>query len=319
MKAIVYEKYGSANELKLREVEVPTPKDNEVLIKVHAVSPNASDVEFLKGEPMYTRMWGLFKPKNTILGSDVAGTVETVGSKVKKFSKGDEVFGDMLGHWGGFAEYVCAPENVLTLKPDSLTFEIAATLPQPAVVAVQGLVYNGKIQPGQKVLINGAGGGSGTFAIQIAKLSGAEVTGVDSAIKLDLMRSIGADHVIDYQTEDITKSGQKYDLILDLVSFHSIFGYKRILNPKGAYALVGGSMSHIFQTLIFGAIISMSGSKKMGILGVNPNQEIDHVIKLIESGKVKAVIDKHYSLSEVPEAMQYINEGRARGKVVISV
>ncbi len=319
MKAIVYKKYGTIDELQLTEVPKPIPKDKEVLIKVHAVSPNASDVEFVKGKPLYTRMWGLTKPKNTILGSDIAGTVESIGNKVKRFQVGDAVFGDILGYWGGFAEYVCAPEKTLTLKPDSLSFEIAATLPQPAVVALQGIQIMGQVKAGQKVLINGAGGGSGTFAVQIAKLLGAEVTGVDNKRKLDLMHSIGADHVIDYEQEDVTRNGKQYGLILDLVAAHSVFDYKRILSSKGKYFLVGGTMGYIFQTLILGAIISLFSKCKMGILGVNPNEGLDRIIELIESGKIKSVIDKHYSLSDVPVAMQYLDEGHAKGKVVITL
>lgn len=319
MKAVVYEKYGSASELKLKEIQRPVPKDNEVLIKVHAVSPNASDMEFVRGEPLYTRMWGLWKPKNKILGSDIAGKIEVVGSKVKLFKNGDNVFGDILGHWGGFAEYVCAPESMLTIVPDNMSFEIAATLPQPAVVAMQGLQYGGQIQPGQKVLINGAGGASGTFAIQIASLSGAEVTGVDSERKLEMISSLGADHVFDYKKYDITKNGKQYDLILDLVASHSLFEYKRILSPKGAYAMVGGKMSHLFQTLIFGNAISVMSKKKMGVLGVKANQDLDHIMELIESGKIVSVIDKRYSLSEVPEAMQYLGEGLAIGNIVVTL
>ncbi|MDL2124616.1 MAG: NAD(P)-dependent alcohol dehydrogenase [Deltaproteobacteria bacterium] len=319
MKAVVYQKYGSPDVLELKEVEKPTPKDNEVLIKVHAVSVNASDWEFLRGSPLYTRIWGLLKPKYKILGSDIAGRVEAVGRNVTQFQQGDAVFGDILECWGGFAEYVCAPENALILKPASMTFEEAAAVPQAAGVALQGLRDKGQIQPGQKVLINGAGGGAGSFAVQIAKLFGAEVTGVDSTRKLDMMRSIGADQVIDYTQEDFTQNGQRYDLILDLVAYHSIFDYKRALSPKGVYVMVGGSMSHIFQTLFFGSWIFMTGRKKMGILGAKPNKDLAFIIELIESGKVIPVIDRQYPLSEVPEALRYLGEGHAKGKVVITV
>jgi NADPH:quinone reductase-like Zn-dependent oxidoreductase len=319
MKAVVYQKYGSPDVLELKEVEKPNPKDNEVLIKVHAVSVNASDGEFLRGSPLYTRIWGLLKPKYKILGSDIAGRVEAVGRNVTQFQQGDAVFGDILECWGGFAEYVCAPENALILKPASMTFEEAAAVPQAAGVALQGLRDKGQIQPGQKVLINGAGGGAGSFAVQIAKLFGAEVTGVDSTRKLDMMRSIGADQVIDYTQEDFTQNGQRYDLILDLVAYHSIFDYKRALSPKGVYVMVGGSMAHIFQTLYFGSWISMTGRKKMGILGAKPNKDLAFIIELIESGKVIPVIDRQYPLSEVPEALRYLGEGHAKGKVVITV
>ena len=319
MKAIVYTKYGPPDVLQLKEVDKPAPKDNEVLIKVHAASVNASDCEFLRGTPLYTRIWGLLKPKNQILGSDIAGRVEAVGGKVKQFQQGDAVFGDILEWWGGFAEYVCAPEGALMIKPASMTFEAAAAVPQGALVALQGLRDKGEIQPGQKVLINGAGGGAGTFAVQIARLFGAEVTGVDSTNKLDMLRSIGADKVIDYTQEDFTQNGQRYDRILDLVASHSIFDYKRALTPQGVYVMVGGSLAHIFQTLILGSLISMSGTKKMGVLGAKPNKDLDFMIELMESGKIVPVIDKRYPLSEVPEALRYLGEGHAKGKVVITL
>jgi NADPH:quinone reductase-like Zn-dependent oxidoreductase len=319
MKAIVYTKYGPPEVLQLKEVEKPAPRDNEVLIKVHAASVNASDWEFLNGKPLYTRIWGLLKPKFQILGSDIAGKVEAVGKNVKKLQRGDAVFGDILECWGGFAEYVCAPEDALMLKPASMTYEEAAALPQAALVALQGLRDKGKIQPGQTVLINGAGGGSGTFAIQIAKSFGANVTGVDSAKKLDMMLSIGADQVIDYTQEDFTHKEQKYDLILDFVASHSIFDYKRALAPRGVYVLVGGSLPHIFQTLVLGSLISMAGTKKMGILGAKPNKDLAFMIELIESGKVVPVIDKRYPLSAVADALRYLGEGHAKGKIVITV
>jgi len=319
MDAVVYEEYGSPDVLELQEVEKPAPDDHEVLIRVHAVSLNASDWEFLRGSPVYTRIWGLLKPKNRILGSDISGRVQAVGVNVTQFQPGDAVFGDILGCRGGFAEYVCAPEKALMLKPASMTFEEAATLPQAMSIALQGLRDKGGIQPGQKVLINGAGGGAGTFAVQLAKLFGAEVTGVDSTRKLDTMRAIGADHVIDYRQEDFTKNGQRYDLILDFVASHSIFDYKRALTAKGVYVMVGGSMAHIFQALFMGALISMTGSKKMGMLAAKPNKDVAFMIELIESGKVVPVIDKRYPLGAVPEALRYLGEGRAKGKVVITV
>lgn len=319
MKAIVRQKYGSPDVLELKELEKPAPKDDEVLIHVHAASLNASDCELLRGTPLYTRIWGLLKPKYKILGSDIAGRIEAVGRNVKQFQPGDEVFGDIMESWGGFAEYVCAPENTLMLKPAGMTFEDAAAIPQAAVVALQGLRDKGRIQPGQTVLINGAGGGAGTFAVQIAKSFGAEVTGVDSTGKLEMMRSIGADRVIDYTQEDFTQNGLQYDLILDLVASHSIFDYKRVLTPRGIYVMVGGSMAYIFQTLFLGFLISITGTKKMGILGAKPNKDLSYMLELIDSGKVVPVIDKRYPLSEVPEALRYLGEGHARGKVVITV
>jgi len=259
------------------------------------------------------------KPKYQILGSDISGRIEAVGANVTRFQPGDAVLGDILERWGGFAEYVCAPEKALILKPASLTYGQAAALPQAASVALQGLRDKGQIQPGQKVLINGAGGGAGSFAVQLAKFFGAEVTGVDSRAKLELMRSIGADHVIDYAGEDFTQNAKSYDLILDLVASHSIYDYKRALSPTGVYVMVGGSMTHIFQTLFLGSWISMTGRKKMGILGAKPNKHLDYIIELIESGKVFPVIDRQYPLSEVPKALQYLGEGLAKGKIVITL
>ena len=321
MKAIVYTKYGSPDVLKLKEVEKPTPKDNEVLVKVHAASINDWDWGLLRGKPFMNRLFfGLLKPKNKILGGDIAGQVEAVGRNVKQFQPGDEVFGDLCGcGFGAFAEYVCARENALVLKPPSMTFEEAAAVPQAAALALQGLRDKRQIQPGQKVLINGAGGGVGTFAVQIAKSFGAEVTGVDSTRKLDMLRSIGADQVIDYTQEDFTKSGQRYDLILDVAAYHSIFDYKRALSPKGIYVMVGGSNAQIFQGFLLGPLISMTGSKKMGILMHKPNKDLAFMKELFEAGKVVPVIDRRYPLSEVPEALWYFGEGHAQGKVVITV
>ncbi len=321
MKAIVYTKYGPPDVLQIKEVEKPTPKDNEVLIKVHAASVNDWDWGLLRGKPFVNRLlFGLLKPKIKILGVDIAGQVEVVGGNVKQFQPGDEVFGDLCGcGWGGFAEYVCALENALALKPASMTFEEAAAVPQAAVLALQGLRDKRQIQPGQKVLINGAGGGAGTFAVQIAKSFGAEVTGVDSTSKLDMMRSIGADQVIDYTREDFTKNGQRYDLILDVAAYHSIFDYKRALSPKGIYVMVGGSTARIFQVMFLGPWISMTGSKKMGILMHKPNKDLAFLKELFEAGKVVPVIDRRYPLSEVAEALRYFGEGHAQGKVVITL
>jgi NADPH:quinone reductase-like Zn-dependent oxidoreductase len=320
MKAIVYTEYGLPDVLQLKEVERPTPKDNEVLIKVHAVSVNASDWEYLRGRPLYARLGGLRKPRKRILGSDIAGQVEAVGTNVKQFQLGDEVFGDILDLMGGFAEYVCAPENKLALKPASMTFEEAAAIPQAAVIALQGIRDKGQVQSGQRVLINGAGGGAGTFAVQLAKLYGAEVTGVDNTGKLDLMRSLGADHVIDYTQEDFTENGKQYDLILDVVAHRSVFAYKRALRPNGSYFFVGGSVATIFQILLLGPWIRRTTGKKIRILAVQPNTEdVDFMKELSEAGKVTPVIDRTYPLSEVPDAIGYVGEGHAKGKVVITV
>jgi NADPH:quinone reductase-like Zn-dependent oxidoreductase len=323
MKAIVCTKYGPPDVLQLKEVEKPTPKDNEVLVIVHAASVNYPEWVSLRGRPFYMRLaYGPLKPKNTIPGSDIAGRVEAVGVNVKQFQPGDEIFGDISSFaWGGFAEYVCAPENGLGLKPANISFEEAAAVPMASVVALHGLRDQGQIQPGQKVLINGASGGNGTFAVQIAKSFGAEVTGVCSTRNLDMVRSIGADEVIDYTQEDFTKSGQLYDLILATGGYRSIFDYKRALSPKGIYVSTGGSEAQTYQAMFLGPLISMTGSKKMGALYPGePNQkDLVFMKELIEAGKVKPVIDRRYPLSEVAEALRYYGEGHSQGKVVITV
>ncbi|MCA1602378.1 MAG: NAD(P)-dependent alcohol dehydrogenase [Pseudomonadota bacterium] len=320
MKAIVYTEYGPPGVLQLEEIEKPTPKDDEVLIKVQAVSVNRSDWEGLIGKPLYARIGGLRRPRRRILGSDIAGRVEAVGANVEQFQPGDEVFGDILGYMGGFAEYVRAPENRLALKPASMTFEQVAAIPQAAVIALQGIRDKGQVQPGQQVLINGAGGGAGTFAVQLAKLYGAEVTGVDNTGKLDFMRSLGADHVIDYSREDFTKNGKQYDLILDLIAHRSVFAYKRALRPNGSYFFVGGSVATLFQTLLLGPLVGRTAGKKIRILAVQPNlEDMVYITELYEAGKVVPVIDRRYPLSEVAEALRYLGEGHAGGKVVITV
>lgn len=319
MKAVLRTKYGSPDVLQLKEIDKPIPKDNEVLIKVHAVSLNASDWELLTGKPLYARLVGVVKPRYKILGSDIAGRVEAVGANVKRFQQGDTVFGDIFDRLGGFAEYVCAAEKTLTLKPDSMTFEQAAAIPQAACIALQGLRDKGRIQAGQKVLINGAGGGAGSFALQMAKTFGAEVTGVDNTEKQDMMRSSGADHVIDYTQEDFTKNGQRYDLILDLSAHHSIFDYKRALSPNGIYLMAGGSVALIFQLLFLGSWISLIGPKKMSLLAMRTNRDLVFIIECFEAGKVVPVIDKQYPLNEVAEALRYLGEGHARGKVVVTL
>jgi len=319
MKAIVYTKYGPPDVLQLKEVAKPIPKDNEVLVEVHAASVNDWDWGLLRGKPFVNRLlFGLRKPKVKILGCDIAGRVEAVGRNVKQFQPGDEVFGDTSGcGMGGFAEYVCARENVLAPKSASMTYEQAAAVPQAAVLALQGL-RKGQIQPGQKVLINGAGGGVGTFGMQIAKSFGAEVTGVDSTGKLDMVRSIGADQVIDYTKEDFTKSGRRYDLILDVVVYRSIFDYKRALSPKGIFVMIGGSIPRVFLIALTAPLITRS--KKLVILAHKSNsKDLIFMNDLFEAGKVAPVIDRRYPLSEVAEALRYFGKGHVQGKVVVTV
>jgi NADPH:quinone reductase-like Zn-dependent oxidoreductase len=319
MKAIVYTKYGSPDVLQLKDVEKPTPKDDEVLIKIRAASVNAYDWHFLTADIFLIRLMGggLLKPKNTRLGADIAGQVEAVGRNVKQFQPGDEVFGMVKG---GFAEYDCATESTLVLKPVNSSFEEAAAVPMAAVTALQGLRDEGRIHGGQKVLINGASGGVGTFAVQIAKSFGAEVTAVCSTRNLEQARSIGADHVIDYTKEDFTKNGQQYDLIFAANGYHSLSAYKRALTPKGIYVMAGGSMAQIFQSMLMGSMMSETGGKKMGGVSAKPNQEdLAFLKELVDDGKVIPVIDRRYLLSETAEALRYLGEGHARGKVVITV
>ena len=319
MKAIVRTEYGSPDVLHLKEVAKPVPTDDQLLIKVHAASVNRSDWEALIGKPFYVRIGGLRKPRHPILGSDIAGRVEMVGKNIRQFQPGDEVFGETMRYGDGFAEYVCVPEKVLALKPTSMTFEEAAAIPQAAGIALQGIRDKGQVKPGQEVLINGAGGG-GTFAVQLAKLYGAEVTGVDNTGKLVVMRSIGADHVIDYTREDFTKNGKQYDLILDLVAHRSVFAYPRALRPNGSYFAVGGSIITFFQIFLLRPWIRRTTSKKIGILAVQRNRkDLEFITELCVAGKVVPVIDRRYPLTDVPEALRYLGEGHAKGKLVITM
>ncbi|MFL7838371.1 MAG: NAD(P)-dependent alcohol dehydrogenase [Candidatus Promineifilaceae bacterium] len=322
MKAVVYEEYGSPDVLELKEVEKPTLNDDEVLIKIYAAAVTAGDAIVLEGKPFVTRFaTGLQKPKNTIPGKEMAGRVEAVGGNVTQFQPGDEVYGDLsVAGWGALAEYAAVPENAVALKPANLTFEQAAAVPESAVVALQALRDKGKIQPGQKVLVNGASGGVGSYAVQIAKAFGAEVTAVCSSRNIDMVRSLGADYVIDYTQEDFTQNGKQYDLILAVNGYHPISAYRRALSPEGIYVASGGSMAQSLQATMIGPFISMTGSKKMGGMLVKPNQnDLVFLKELLETGKVIPVIDRCYPLSEVADAFRYISEGHAKGKVVIVV
>jgi NADPH:quinone reductase-like Zn-dependent oxidoreductase len=319
MKAIVCTKYGPPLDvLQLKEVEKPTPTDDQVLVKVHAASINKADLAPVRGVLLARLLGtGLLKPKREILGSDIAGRVEAVGKNVKQFRPGDEVFGDADG---GFAEYACAREDSLASKPASVTFEESAAVPIAAISALQGL-RKGNVQPGQKVLVNGASGGVGTFAVQIAKAFGAEVTAVCSTRNVDNARTMGADHVIDYTGEDFTRNGQQYDRIIAANGDTSIRGYRRALCPEGICVVIGGSLSQIFQALLLGPLVSKTGSKKFGFMGIAKLNQKDLVLlkELLEGGKVVPMIDRCYPLSETAKALQYLEEGHARGKVVITV
>ena len=320
MKALVYDRYGSPDELRLVEMDRPAPKDDEVLIKLHATSVNLSDWEYLTGKPAYARINGLFRPRNRILGSDIAGVVEATGAKVTKLKPGDAVFGDILQGLGGFAEYTCAREDQLLHKPDALSFEQAAAIPQAGVIALQGIRDKGQVGKGQKVLINGAGGGTGSFAIPIAKHFGAEVTGVDNAHKLDLMRCLGADHVLDYRQQDFTTTGARYDLILDPVASRSAFACRRALEPGGRYLAVGGPVRTILNLLIVGGLISLFGSRKIGILGVHQTAAaLAAAVKFYADAAITPSIDRCFPLEKTAEAIAYHGEGKARGKIVITM
>ncbi len=320
MKAIVYTEYGSPDVLQLKEVEKPTPKDNQVLVKVHAASANPLDWHRMRGAPFLARLGeGLRKPKNPRLGADVAGRVEAVGSSVTQFQAGDEVFGCVTG---AFADYICVRETALALKPANLSFEQAAAVPVVAFTALQGLRDTGHIQSGQKVLVNGASGGVGTFAVQLAKSFGAAVTGVCSTRNVDLVRSIGADHVIDYTQEDFTRGGPSYDLIYDAVGNRSVAAYKRALKPQGTCVIAGfTTFPRLLEHVVVGAWMSKTGNRKIGLMGVAKANQKDllFVKELLEAGKVVPVIDKRYPLSETAEAIRYLEERHARGKVIIVV
>lgn len=325
MKAIVYCDYGLAN-LKLQDVEKPTPTDDQVLVKVRAASVNPYDWHFIEGTPMIVRLLGagLRKPKDTRLGVDFAGTVEVVGKNVTQFKAGDDVFG---GRGGAFAEYVCRrAEGAIALKPASITFEQAASVNIAGITALQAIRDKGKVQPGQKVLINGASGGVGTFAVQIAKSFGADVTGVCSTRNVDLVRSLGADHVIDYTKEDFAKGTERYDVIMDNVPNHSLSECRGILTPKGKYVMIGGGGPNDnrwvgpFGRVIHALLLSPFSSQKMGMMMADSNQkDLTVLADLMQSGKIKPVIDRTYKLSQVPEAIAYLEEGHARGKVVITL
>jgi NADPH:quinone reductase-like Zn-dependent oxidoreductase len=322
MLALVFHNYGSPAVLKLEEVQKPVAQENEVLVKVVAASAAAGDWHRMRGAPYLLRLSeGLLNPKNPRLGASVAGRVEAVGKNVTQFHPGDAVFGDLSASgFGAFAEYVAAPESAFVLKPTNLTFEQAAAVPVSAVTALQGLTDLGRIQPGQKVLINGASGGVGTFAVQLAKALGAEVTGVCSTGKVAMVRALGADHVIDYTKEDFAQSGKQYDLILAANGYQPLSAYQRALAPQGIYVTTGGSMQQMLEAMILGPLRSKQGGQTIGNLLAKPNQKHLSIVKdLIEAGKVTPVIDKCFPLHDVADAVRHVEAGHAKGKVVIAV
>jgi NADPH:quinone reductase-like Zn-dependent oxidoreductase len=319
VKAVVYSQYGSPDVLRLADVPTPVPKDDEILIRIHAVSLNRSDWEVLTGTPAYARTGGLRKPGRAILGSDIAGRVEAVGTAHTEFQPGDDVYGDIMATLGGFAEYVCVRGRNVVRKPEWMSYEQAATIPQAGVIAMRGICVKGQAQPGERVLINGAGGGSGMFAIQLAKLQGADVTAVDNGGKLDFMRAMGADRVIDYTREDFT-TGEPYDLILDLAAQRSVFASARALRPGGRYYAVGGALGTLLQIFLVAPWLTRRGGRRIRLLIALPNKkDITAMAALCESGAIRIAIDRVYPLAEVPEALRYLGEGRAKGKVVITV
>jgi NADPH:quinone reductase-like Zn-dependent oxidoreductase len=320
LKAVIYTGYGGPEVLQLVKVEPPSPGDNEVLVKVFAVSVNDWDWSLMNSKTFADRLMAqLSKPKHRILGSDIAGRVVSVGKNITKFTAGDAVFGDLSGAWGGFAEYVCAKEHQLGFKPPSMSFEQAASIPQAGMLAVQGLIDKGKLAKGEKLLINGAGGGVGTFGLQIAKSMGAEVTVVDSREKLGMLQELGADHVVDYKTQDFTLLGKKHNLILDTKTNRSPFRYLRALTNTGRYVTVGGSLSRLLQCLLAGPFISLFSKKKVRIVALKPNKDLDYMSRLFNEGTILPVIDGRYTLEEVPQAFSLFAEARHKGKVVITV
>lgn len=322
MKAILFDRYGGPEVLTLGEDQLPEPKKNEVLIRVRAAAVNAADWHIIRGEPLPVRLFaGLFRPKYHIPGCDAAGTVEAVGSAVTRFRPGDEVFGDATNSgWGAFAEYVAIDEATVAQKPESVSFEEAAALPTAGVTALQGLRDKGGIRPGETVLVNGASGGVGTFAVQLAKEFGAEVTGVCSGPKVEMVRSIGADRVIDYTREDLTAGGTVYDLILAANGSRKLAEYRRVLKPRGRYVQTGGGGNQLMEAMVLGPLLSRKGGQQMGNILMKPNAaDLELLAGLLAARKVIPVIDRRYPLNEVPEAIRYVEEGHAKGKVIITV
>jgi NADPH:quinone reductase-like Zn-dependent oxidoreductase len=323
MKAIVRDRYGPPDVLGLVDVDRPVVGDGDVLVRVRAASLNAADLDYLTGRPLLTRMGtGLRRPRNRGLGLDAAGTVEAVGRNVTRLRPGDEVFGDLTAFgYGAFAEYACAPERAWAAKPAGVSFEVAATIPQAGILALQGLRGGEGILAGHRVLVNGASGNVGPFAVQIAKARGAHVTGVCSTSKMDLVRALGADHVVDYTREDVTASGRRYDWIVDVAGNHSILAWRRALRPGGTYVMVGGPTARILGALVLGPLVTLAGRRRMGLmLWWKPfaGEDVARLVELLQTGGIAPVIDQRYSLAKVPEALRYLREGRARGKIIIT-
>lgn len=320
MRAAVYERYGPPEVISIRDVPTPAPADDEVLIRVHAASINSWDWDMIRGEPFFVRMWGLFRPRYRIPGADIAGVVVAVGKKVTRWKKGDEVLGDLCQNgWGGYAEYVTARESAIVAKPPTITFEEAASMPQAGLLALQSLYWRGELRPGQHVLINGAGGGVGTFAVQIARQRGMVVTGVDSADKLNLLLAMGADRVVDFNETDFASEGKRYDLIMDMVATRRLSVIDRCLNPGGRYARVGGTSPAILKAMLFGKRAKRPGEKSIGIMAHQPNFRLEELVSMVSSKQVNPVIDTVYDLRDIVEAFRQFSTGRFVGKIVIKV
>ena len=321
MKAINLIKYGSPETLQIKEVQIPEPAENELLIKVQATAINDYDWGMIRGKPyLYRLIFGISKPKRQIPGMELSGTVEALGPGARLFKKGDEVYGDISENgFGSFAEYVCVDERAVVKKPAKMSFEEATAIPHASMLAFQGLFDKGNLQNGQNILINGAGGGVGMFALQIAKLHECQVTGVDTAEKQEMMKSLGFDHFIDYRKEDFTKSGQQYDLILDTKTTHSPFAYARALKPGGIYVTVGGNIIRLLQAYILKSLVKWSTKKTISILALRPNKDLNYINGLFEEGKIHCIIDGPYPFEKIPWAVRYFGEGKHKGKVVISL
>ncbi len=321
MKAIILKEYGLPNVLEIVEVAKPIPNDKEVLVRIHSASINDWDWGLVRGKPFVIRLFfGLKKPKINIPGVDISGKIETVGDKVSSFKIGDEIYCDLSEcGFGGFAEYVCVPEKILSKKPSNMSYNDASALPHAGLLALQGLVEKGKVESGQRILINGAGGGVGTLGIQILKSYELKVTGVDSDEKLDMMKSLGFDSVIDYKKVDFTKNEEKYDLILDTKSNRSIFKYARSLKKNGTYITVGGSMYRLFEISLLGSLISLFTGKKLSVLIHKPNKGLDQISKLVENGQIRPVVDGPFEFDKIPKLIQYFGEGKHRGKIVVEI
>tara|TARA_R100000353_G_scaffold174498_1_gene142591 strand:- start:125 stop:1096 length:972 start_codon:yes stop_codon:yes gene_type:complete len=321
MKAILLKEYGLPNILEIGEVSKPIPNDEEVLVRIYSASINDWDWGLVRGKPFVIRLiHGLKKPKINIPGVDVSGKIEAVGDKVNSFKIGDDIYCDLSEcGFGGFAEYVCIPEKILSKKPTNISYNDASALPHAGLLALQGLVQNGKVKSGQSILINGAGGGVGTLGIQILKSYGLKVAGVDSDEKLDLMKSMGFDSVMDYKITDFTDNGERYDLILDTKSNRSVFKYARSLKKNGTYVTVGGSMYRLFEILLLGSLISLFTSKKLSVLNLKPNKGLDQISKLVERGQMRPVVDGPYGFEKIPMLIQYFGEGRHKGKIVVEI